>query len=132
MSERSAILRKPWREHILDAHALYLFFRSGRRRCPRFNNDFFTLVFGFAFDFALDFGRAAGESAERACFLGRPTDPSVAAASIAGRFARRPATIAPGTSSLAAEDSRWRRERNASRSRRAAAFVFRSGPCRKF
>ena len=63
-----------------DAHALYLFFRSGGRRCPRFNNDFFTLVFGFAFDFALDFGRAAGASAERACFLRRPTDPSVAAA----------------------------------------------------
>ena len=132
MSERSAIFRKPWREHILYAHALYLFFRSGGRRCPRFNNDFFTLVFGFAFDFALDFGRAAGASAERACFLRRPTDPSVAAASIVGRFAPRPATIALGTSSLAAEDSRWRRERNASWSRRAAAFVFRRGPCGEF
>ena len=96
-----------------DTHALYLFFRSGRRRCLRFNNDFFTLVFGFAFDFALDFGCAAGAWAERARFLGRPTDPSGAASSIVGRFAPRPATIAPGTSSLAAEDSRWCRARNA-------------------
>ena len=109
MGERSAILRKPWREHILDAHALYLFFRSGGRRCPRFNNDFFTLVFGFAFDFALDFGCATGASAERTCFLGRPTDPTVAAASIVGRWV----TIAPSPSSLAAEDSRWCRARNA-------------------
>ena len=133
-------------------HTLYPpFLRSGGRRCPRFSVGFFTRGFGLAFDaafafafaagfaFALAFGRAAGGPADRACFPElRGTDPSVEAASNAGRFSpclgTTVAGCAPdvlGTSSWAGEDRDRCRARSPGKSRRAAALVLRHIPCKK-
>ena len=115
--------------------AHYYFFRSGGRRWPRFSVGFLTCTFGLAFgvDFglALTFGRATGGPVDRACFRERGADPSVGAASAAGRFVPCPGTTLAGcardvrgTSSLAEEDRARCRDRNPGRSRRAAALVF--------
>ena len=118
---------------LVFAH--YYFFRSGGRHWPRFSAGFLTCVFGLAFsvgfDFAFAFGRAAGGPADRACFRERGSDPSVGAASAAGRFVPCPGTTLAGcardvrgTSSLTEEDRAWCRARSPGRSRRAAALVF--------
>ena len=115
--------------------AHYYLFRSGGRRWPRFSAGFLTCVFGLAFGvgfgFAFAFGRAAGGPADRACLRERGSDPSVGAASAAGRFVPCPGTTLAGcardvrgTSSLAEEDRARCRARNPGKSRRAAALVF--------
>ena len=125
---------------LMLAH--YYFFRSGGRRWPRFSVGFLTCTFGLAFgvDFglALTFGRATGGPVDRACFRERGADPSVGAASAAGRFVPCPGTTLAGcardvrgTSSLAEEDRAWCRARSPGRSRRAASLVFRRIPRKK-
>ena len=127
---------------LVLVHYYCYFFRSGGRRWPRFSVGFLTCTFGLAFGvdfgFALVFGRATGGPVDRACFRERGADPSVGAASAAGRFAPCPDTTLAscgrdvrGTSSLAEEDRAWCRARNPGKSRRAAALVVRYDPCKK-
>ena len=127
---------------LVLVHYYCYFFRSGGRRWPRFSAGFLTCVFGLAFgvDFglALTFGRATGGPVDRACFRKRRADPSVGAASAAGRFVPCPGTTLAGcardvrgTSSLTEEDRAWCRARNPGKSRRAAALVLRHIPCKK-
>ena len=127
---------------LVLVHYYCYFFRSGGRRWPRFSVGFLTCTFGLAFGvdfgFALVFGRATGGPVHRACFRERGADPSVRAASAAGRFVPCPGTTLAGcardvrgTSSLAEEDRAWCRARSPGRSRRAAALVFRRIPRKK-
>ena len=127
---------------LVLVHYYCYFFRSGGRRWPRFSVGFLTCTFGLAFGvdfgFVLVFGRATGGPVDRACFRERGADPSVGAASAAGRFAPCPDTTLAGfardvlgTSSLAEEGWAWCRARSSTRSRRAAIFVFRRDPCMK-
>ena len=120
---------------LMLVHYYCYFFRSGGRRWPRFSVGFLTCTFGLAFGvdfgFALTFRRATGGPVDRACFRERGADPSVGAASAAGRFVPCPGTTLAGfardvlgTSSFAGEDWASCRARNPGRSRRAAALVF--------
>ena len=135
MIERYTTPRLERREQLNLVLAHYYFFRSGGRRWPRFSVGFLTCTFGLAFgvDFglALTFGRATGGPVDRACFRERGADPSVGAASAAGRFVPCPGTTLAGcardvrgTSFLAEEDRARCRARNPGKSRRAAALVF--------